>query len=122
VPGVGAALRRVGGVPGGVAEVTSLLRAGEVAGVLLERRLRHSTFAGVVDESLLAPVLRLAVPVVPAIAVGYEFSRRWRVHFGRALPAPARRGPLAEAEWADRCRRAVQELLDEAFPPRWPFS
>lgn len=118
----GAALRRLGGVPGGPVELAGLLRQGEVAGVLLERHLRHRHFAGELDASMMGPVLELGVPVVPAIAVGWEVGRRWRVVLGRALPAPSRRGPLAEVEWADRCRRAVQELLDEAFPPRWPFS
>jgi hypothetical protein len=122
LPGVGSLLRRFGGVPFGVPEIEGLLRAGEVAGVLLERRLRHSTFAGHVPPGVFGPVLELGVPVVPAIAVGYEFARSWRVRFGRALVAPARRGPLAEDDWSYRCRRAVQELLDEAFPPRWPFS
>ncbi len=122
VAGVGSVLRRLGGVPGGPEDLATLLRAGELGAVLLERRLRHSTFAGSLDAAWVAPALEQRVPVVPAIAVGYEFGRRWRVVFGRALEAPNRRGPLAEADWADRCRRAVQELLDEAFPPRWPFS
>lgn len=122
LPGVGSALRSVGGVPGGVVDLEGLLRSGEVAAVLLDRRMRHSTFAGTLDPSWMRPVLELGVPVVPAIAAGYEFARRWRVVFGRVLPSPSRKGPLAEVEWADRCRRAVQELLDEAFPPRWPFS
>ncbi len=122
LPGVGTVLRSLGAVPGGAGELEGLLRQGELAAVPLERHVRHRHFAGRLDPAMMGPVLRLGVPVVPAIAVGWEVGRRWRVVLGRPLDAPARRGPLAEADWADRCRRAVQELLDEAFPPRWPFS
>lgn len=119
---VGPVLRRLGGVMDRPDEVTGLLDDGQLVGTLLDHSPRHPHRAGELPVHAIVPALQLGVPVVPAVAVGRELGRHWRIRFGRALAAPDRRGPLAEADWADRVRRAVQELLDEALPPRWPFG
>jgi hypothetical protein len=74
-----------------------------------------------VPSELFAPAFEAGVPVVPAALVGRELGRRWRLRLGRPVEHPAGRGPLAMAELADRARAGVQELLDEALPPRGLF-
>jgi 1-acyl-sn-glycerol-3-phosphate acyltransferase len=118
---VGPALRRLGGVLARPDEVAGLLRAGEVVGVLLDRDVRHRAHAGGVPSPLFAPAFELGVPVVPVALVGRELGRSWQVRLGEPVAHPAGRGPLAMAELADRARAGVQELLDEALPPRGWF-
>ena len=115
---VGPALRRLGGVLARPDEVAGLLRAGEVVGVLLDRDIRQRAHAGSVPTALFAPAFELGVPVLPVALVGRELGRRWRVRLGEPVVHPPGRGPLAMAELADRARAGVQELLDEALPPR----
>jgi 1-acyl-sn-glycerol-3-phosphate acyltransferase len=118
---VGPALRRLGGVLARPDEVAGLLRAGEVVGVLLGRDVRQRAHAGPVPTELFAPAFELGAPVVPAALVGRELGRRWRLRLGQPVAHPDGRGPLAMAELADRARTGVQELLDEALPPRGFF-
>jgi hypothetical protein len=118
---VGPALRRLGGVLARPDEVAGLLRAGEVVGVLLDRDVRQRAHAGRVPAELVAPAFELGIPVVPVALVGRELGRRWRVRLGQPVAHPPGRGPLAMAELADRARAGVQELLDEALPPRGLF-
>ena len=115
---VGSVLRRLGGVLARADEVAGLLRAGEVVGVLLDRDVRHRAHAGLVPTELFAPAFDLGVPVVPVALVGREVGRYWRVRLGTPVRHPAGRGPLAMAELAERARTGVQDLLDEALPPR----
>lgn len=115
---IGSLLRRLGGVLARPDEVAGLLRAGEVVGVLLDRDVRQRAHAGRVPAELFAPAFELGVPVVPAALVGRELGRAWRVRLGEPVRHPAGRGPLAMAELADRARGGVQDLLDEALPPR----
>jgi 1-acyl-sn-glycerol-3-phosphate acyltransferase len=115
---VGPALRRLGGVLARPDEVAGLLRAGEVVGVLLDRDVRQRAHAGRVPSHLFAPAFELGVPVVPVALVGRELSRTWRVRLGEPVRHPSGRGPLAMAELAGRARAGVQDLLDEALPPR----
>ncbi len=118
---VGPLLRRLGGVLARPDEVAGLLRAGEVVAVLLDRDVRQRFHAGAVPTALFAPAFALGVPVVPVALVGRELRRSWRVRLGPAVAHPDGRGPLALAELAARARTAVQELLDEALPPRGLF-
>jgi hypothetical protein len=115
---IGSVLRRLGGVLARPDEVAGLLRAGEVVGVLLDRDVRHQAHAGAVPGELFAPAFELQVPVVPVALVGRELGRAWRARLGTPVLHPSGRGPLAMAELADRARAGVQDLLDEALPPR----
>jgi 1-acyl-sn-glycerol-3-phosphate acyltransferase len=118
---VGPALRRLGGVLARPDEVAGLLRDGQVVGVLLDRDVRQRAHAGAVPSALFAPAFELGVPVLPVAVVGRELGRRWRLRVGEPVTHPEGRGPLAMAALADRARADVQQLLDEALPPRGWF-
>ena len=118
---LGTTVRRLGAVLERPDEVAGLLRAGHLVAVPLARDVRQRGHAGAVPTDLLGPAFDLGVPVLPVAAVGREVGRRWRVRVGAPVEHPSGRGPLAVAELADRARAGVQELLDEALPPRrWP--
>lgn len=119
---VGTVLRRLGAAVNRPAEVAALLRAGHLVGLPLSVVLRDRLRAGTLSPDDVAPALATGAPVIPVAVTGGELSGRWRVHFGVPVPVPRLRGPLALAELADAAQAAVQTLLDEAFPPRWPFS
>lgn len=119
---VGPWLRRFGGTVNRPDELAALLRAGHLAALPLGPGLRKPLRAGALAPECIAPALAMDVPVVPAAIVGGELTGRWDVLLGPPVPRPTSRGPLALAELADNARSAVQALLDEAFPPRWPFS
>jgi hypothetical protein len=109
-------LRRFGGVLARSDEVAGLLGAGEMVGVMLGQSMRrHRT--GDVRADLLAPALATGADVVPVALIGREIGRRWKVVVGPAIEHPIGRGPLAAADLAERARRGVQSLLDDAFPP-----
>ncbi len=55
------------------------------------------------------------------VNAGREWGRAWRVVLGLPLPPARAKSPLAVVEHAEATRAAVQELLDEQAPPRWPF-
>ena len=114
---LGPALRRLGGVLERPDEVTGLLHAGELVGVALARSPRRRHHAGVGSAPLLGTALALGVPIVPVALIGREVGRHWRLVAGPPVEPGADEGPLAAAELADRARGAVQELLDDAFPP-----
>jgi hypothetical protein len=78
--------------------------------------------AGEVAPMDMSAPFDVGAPVIPAAVLGGDISGRWRVYFGEPLAPPRSRGPLALAELADGARNAVQALLDEATPPRWPWS
>lgn len=118
---LGPALRRLGGVLSRPDEVAGLLRAGEVVGVFLDRDVRHRAHAGAAPVALIAPAFEQDVPVLPVALVGREIGRAWRLCLGRPVPHPEGRGPLTMAELGDRVRAGVQELLDDALPPRGLF-
>lgn len=118
---LGSTLRRLGGVLARPDEVAGLLRDGQVVGVLLDRDIRQRAHAGAVPAALFAPAFELGVPVVPVALVGRELGRSWRVRIGAPVAHPDGRGPLAMAALADRARAGVQQLLDEALPPRGWF-
>jgi 1-acyl-sn-glycerol-3-phosphate acyltransferase len=119
---VGPALRRFGGAVNRPEELASLLRARHVVAVPLGPGYRKPLRAGTLNAALLAPALDMDVPVLPVAIVGGELTGRWEVLVGEPVARPTSRGPLALAELADEARNGVQALLDEAFPPRWPFS
>lgn len=114
---VGPITRRFGGVLSRHEEVAGLLRSGELVAVPLGREVLRRAHAGPVPPEHVAPIVASGAPVVPAALVGHEAGRRWRVLLGEQI-RPTGKGPLAVAELAERARRAVQALLDEALPPR----
>ena len=119
---VGTVLRRLGGVLDRPDEVAGLLRVGELVALPLARD-RRSGRAGSVDAVTVAEAMGAGVPVHPVALVGHELGRHWRVLVGHPLALPAAVGPLAEVEYAEAARGAVQALLDEAVPstlvPGW---
>jgi 1-acyl-sn-glycerol-3-phosphate acyltransferase len=115
-------LRRAGAVVNTPAEIASLLRAGHVVGQPLSVRMGHPPMAGNLAPDDMAAALDVRAPVLPVAAVGGDIIGRWRVYIGPPVPCPKARGPLALAELADSARNGVQALLDEATPPRWPWS
>jgi hypothetical protein len=119
---LGPALRRLGGAVNRPDELASLLRAGHLCALPLGPGVRKPLRAGALSPAAVAPALELDVPVVPVAIVGGEISGRWELMIGPPVARPTARGPLALAELADEARAGVQALLDEAFPPRWPFS
>ena len=119
---VGPALRRLGAAVNRPEEMAGLLRAGHLVALSLDRSLRHRSRAGGLHPQALTPAVAAGVPVLPVAVVGRELGRSWRVEIGEPLEAPAGGGPLAAAELADGVRAAVQRLLDERLPPRWPFD
>jgi hypothetical protein len=116
---VGPVLRRLGCVLHHPQELTGVLRAGEVAGLLLGRQLRRTGHVGTAEVDFLASAVALGVPLVPVALLGREMGRTWRLRIGTPLCLEPRRNPLAVADAADTIRAAVQELADEATPPRW---
>lgn len=119
---VGPLLRRLGGAINRPDELAGLLRAGHLAALPLGPGLRKPLRAGALSPESVSPALALDVPVIPVAVVGGELTGRWELIIGEPVPRPRARGPLALAELADEARAGVQALLDEAFPPRWPFS
>jgi 1-acyl-sn-glycerol-3-phosphate acyltransferase len=119
---VGTPLRRLGVVVSRPAEVAALLRAGHLVGLPLAVELRSRMRAGNLCPENVAPALQEGVPILPVAVVGGELTGRWTVHIGSPVPSPKARGPLALAEAADDTQHAIQALLDDAFPPRWPWS
>lgn len=119
---VGPMLRRLGGAVNRPDELASLLRAGHLTALPLGPGYRKPLRAGALRPEAIAPALTMDVPVLPAAIVGGEITGRWDVLIGPPVSRSTSRGPLALAELADEARSAVQALLDEAFPPRWPFS
>ena len=118
---IGPLLRRLGGVLDRPDEVAGLLRAGEVVALPLGRD-RRAERAGVVDPRTVATAIGAGVPVLPVALLGRELGRTWRLLVGEPVPLPAERGPLADVEYAEAARRAVQALLDEAERPVRVFS
>ena len=115
-------LRRLGGVLERPDEVAGLLRAGEVVVVWCSVLLRGGARVGHVRPELLEPAVEVACPVLPVAIHGSRFGRSLRVDVGPALSRRRRRaGPLAAVDLADDAREAVQVLLDEAAPQRWPY-
>ena len=114
--------RRVGGAVDRPEELAGLLRAGEIVLLPLGRERRSRRRAGALSPDRLAPALHLGVPVIPLALVGNELTGRWTAWIGEPVPRPAGSSPLAQFDLAARARAGVQALLDEAFPPTWPFS
>lgn len=117
----GTVLRRLGGVLGRADEVAGVLRRGGLVGMPLSLQAWARHRAGELDPLALAPAVESGATVQPVAVIGREWGRRWRVLVGEPLDAPTGKGPLAAAELAGEARRAVQDLLDAALPPRWPI-
>jgi hypothetical protein len=78
---------------------------------------------GPVRAELVAPAVASGAPVLPVAISGNRFGRSLRVDVGPPLVRRRRRaGPLAAVELADGAREAVQALLDESAPQRWPYG
>lgn len=117
-----ALFRKVGAVLDHPAELAGLLASGRRVLVPLAPMpwwRRHH--AGPLAPEVVRPAIDAGAEVLPVAAVGRRLGRRWHVRIGRPTARLRGRSPLAVAELAESARLAVQELLDDAYPPRWPF-
>ncbi|QYG91623.1 hypothetical protein HC251_03655 [Iamia sp. SCSIO 61187] len=109
--------RVLGAVVDRPAELRSVLRAGHLVALPLDRDVRPRR-AGRLAPAALAPALATGAPVVPVALVGREVGRRWRLLVGEPIAHPPGRGPLAVADLVGAARAGVQDLLDSAST-RW---
>ena len=116
---IGPLLRRFGAVMDRPDEIEGLLRASQLVGLPLSRRLTNEEQAGSLDLDRMEIVLAAGVPVVPVALVGREIGRHWRVVVGQPIPTATQRGPVSAADLAERTTAAVQELLTDAAPAGW---
>jgi hypothetical protein len=114
--------RRTGGAVDRPEELAGLLRAGEIVLVPLAVERRSRRRAGALSPDRLAPALELDVPVIPLALVGSEVTGGWTAWVGEPVARPTGSSPLSQFDLAASARAGVQALLDEAFPPRWPFA
>lgn len=114
---IGPALRRFGAVIDRPEEIAGLLRAGQLVGLPMSRRLRDRERVGDLQVDRIEAALQTESPVVPVAVLGREAGRRWRVVVGRPVKPSRRGGPLAAAELTEAVRDRVQELLDDATAP-----
>jgi hypothetical protein len=115
-------LRRVGAVVEQPGEVAGLLRAGHLTVVWCRSSLRGGARVGSVRPDLVAPAASLELPVVAVAVLGRRWGREVRVEVSQPLRSRHRVGPLAAFDLADDARTRLQSLLDDAAPPRWPWS
>jgi len=113
--------RRAGGAVDRPEELAGLLRAGEIVLVPLTPQHRSRRRAGSLSADRLGPALDLDAPVVPLALVGNELTGRWTALVGEPVPRPPGSSPLSQFDLAASAVAGVQALLDDAFPPRWPF-
>ncbi len=118
---VGPFVRRFGGVLDRTDEIAGLLRAGQLVGLPMSRSLRSREQVGALEVERLEAAIETGAPVVPVALVGRESGRQWRIVVGEPVVPASSAGPLAAAELAEATSRAVQSLLDESLPSRWPF-
>ncbi|MBX3313657.1 MAG: hypothetical protein KF906_04985 [Actinobacteria bacterium] len=114
---VGPGLRRFGAVVDRPDEIAGLLRAGQLVGLPMSRRLRDRDQVGELQVDRIEAALVTEVPVVPVAVLGRELGRHWRVVVGRPIRPNRRGGPLAAAELTEEVRQAVQALVDDASVP-----
>jgi len=114
--------RRVGGAVDRPEELAGLLRADELVLMPLDAEWRSRRKAGALSPDRLAPALDLGVPVIPLALVGNEVTARWTAFVGEPARRPSGYSPLSQFDLAASAQAGVQSLLDEAFPPRWPFN
>jgi hypothetical protein len=101
--------RKLGGVPSGVADLRSLLRAGEVAALPLAREPLHVHRVPTVPIAPIAEALEAGAPILPVVVVGLEPAWRWSVRFG--APIVTRRRAVEPAELAETTRARLRQLL-----------
>lgn len=118
---VGPFLRRFGAVVDRPDEIEGLLRAGQLVGLPLSRRMTAGEGAGHLELDRAEAVLAAGVPVIPVALVGRELGRHWRVVVGQPIPTASRRGAISAADLAERTTTAIQELLTDATPTRWSW-
>ncbi len=114
---VGPALRRFGAVVDRPDEIAGLLRAGQLVGLPMTRRLRDRDRVGELSVDRIEAALVTGASVVPVALLGREIGRRWRIVIGEPIPPVRRGGPLEAAELAEAVRDATQSLLDDATSP-----
>jgi len=114
---VGPLLRRLGAVVDRPDEIAGLLRAGQLVGLPMSRRLRDRDHVGDLQVDRIEAALATGSPVVPVALLGREVGRRWRVVVGEPITPERRGGPLAAAELTETVRAAAQALLDDAVVP-----
>ena len=106
--------RRLGAVPGHPADLRSLLRAGEVVGLPLEREILHPFHVPVVPVEPVAAAMAAGAPVIPVAVMGFEAGRWWTIRFGRPIPTRRSRSAGDAAEVAASARQRLQQLLTES--------
>jgi hypothetical protein len=106
--------RRLGAVPGNPADLRSLLRAGELVGVPLEREVLHPFHVGPVPVAPVAAALAAGVPIIPVAVLGLELGRWWTVRFGRPLATRRRRAVGDPTELAEATRVELQHLVTDS--------
>jgi hypothetical protein len=119
---LGTLFRRLGGIVARPEELSGILQSGELALVWCEAGLRSGGRVGRLRPELMAPAVAVGAPVIPVAIHGHRLGRLLRVEVGAHVPRRRTSGPLAATELAESARDAVQVLLDEANPPRWPWS
>jgi 1-acyl-sn-glycerol-3-phosphate acyltransferase len=114
LPGpLGPFARRLGAVPGGSADLRSLLRAGELVAMPLGREVRQPFHVGPVPPGPLAAALAAGAPIIPVAVLGVELGRWWTVRFGRPIPT-RRRVEVDPTELAEATRQRLQALVTDA--------
>jgi 1-acyl-sn-glycerol-3-phosphate acyltransferase len=115
IPGpVGPFARRLGAIPGGRADLRSLLRAGELVGLPLGRELRFPNHVGPVPLAPIAAALAAGAPIIPVAVLGLEIGRWWTVRFGRPIPTRRNREVVDPGELAEATRRRLQALVTDS--------
>ncbi len=112
IPVATSIFRRLGAVDGKPAEVTGLLRSGEMVMVPLGWQPLHSDIAGELSSSVVQPAIDTSTPVFPVATFGSEVGRRWRIMVGEQILAPKRTNKTGTVEFAEAVRAGVQNLLD----------
>lgn len=107
----GPLLRRMGALIEHPAEVRGALRHGEVV-LLGANAVWHPRDVGAVEVAMIGAAMEANARVMPAAAISSPVTRRALLRIGEAVtPSGKRRGPLAEAEFAEQVQAAVQRLL-----------
>jgi hypothetical protein len=103
--------RQLGGVPSDRADLRSLLHAGELVTLPLNRRLFAASSEPDVPLGPIEVALELGVSIVPVAVAGLETARRWRVCIGEPLTTRRRASRRSPVELAEATQVAMGQLL-----------
>ncbi len=94
-----------------MADLRSLLRAGELVALPLGREPLHPFHVPAVPVPPVEVALGLGVPIIPVVLAGIEPGRRWVVRFGAPIVTRRRATTGDPAELAEATRARLQHLL-----------